>query len=128
MSMQDLMNSVNQFHQSCSVHTPYHPNFPSCDRFALRYKLLAEELSEIQQAFRDGDITELADGLGDLLYVLIGTVLECGLHSALPPVLREIHRSNMTKFSPTLRDAQDACNAYFLQHGIVAYPVRGLNG
>eukprot|EP00971_Amphidinium_carterae_P265708 5271241-Amphidinium_carterae.1 len=34
----------------------------------------------------------------------------------------------MTKFSPTLRDAQDACNAYFLQHGIVTYPVRGLNG
>eukprot|EP00971_Amphidinium_carterae_P265232 5261160-Amphidinium_carterae.1 len=58
----------------------------------------------------------------------MGTILECGLHSALPSVLREIHRSNMTKFSPTLRDAQDACKAYFLQHGIVTYPVSGLNG
>eukprot|EP00971_Amphidinium_carterae_P324999 6455056-Amphidinium_carterae.5 len=121
------MQSISSISHVRFIHL-FRPNLPASDRFALCYKLLAEELSEIQQTSGEGDVTELADGLGDLLYVLIGTVLECGLHDALLAILQEIHRSNMTKFCPTVKHAQVACNEHFLQHGIVTYPVCGLNG
>lgn len=43
----------------------------------------------------DRDVIEVADALGDLLYVINGTALAFGIN--LPAVFSEIHRSNMTK-------------------------------
>ena len=40
-------------------------------------------------------IVSLADALGDLAYVVYGTAVAYGLD--LDPIIREIHRSNMTK-------------------------------
>lgn len=56
---------------------------------------LTEELSELADAFAEDDVVEMADALGDLLYLVLGTGNTLGMD--LGDVLLEVHRSNMTK-------------------------------
>ena len=58
---------------------------------------MAEENDEYLQAARDGDLTEIADALGDQLYILCGTILKHGLQDKIVEVFQEIQRSNMSK-------------------------------
>jgi len=61
----------------------------------LRHDLISEELLELITAEANNDIVEVADALGDLLYVVLGTCVSYGIDIA--PVFEEIHRSNMSK-------------------------------
>ena len=40
---------------------------------------------------------EVADALGDMLYILCGTILKHGLQDRIAAVFEEIQRSNMSK-------------------------------
>ena len=44
-----------------------------------------------------GAFVEIADALGDLLYITFGTILRHGLQFKIEEVFDEIHRSNMSK-------------------------------
>jgi predicted HAD superfamily Cof-like phosphohydrolase len=57
--------------------------------------LITEELSEYCKAVANQDIVAIADGLGDLMYVVIGTAIEHGL--PFDKVFDLIHKSNMSK-------------------------------
>lgn len=57
--------------------------------------LMHEELAELCAALDAGDIVETADGLADLLYVVLYTANACGLH--MDPIFMEVQRSNMSK-------------------------------
>ncbi len=61
----------------------------------LRLRHLIEELGEFAVAQSTGDEAEIADALGDLLYILVGTFLTYDM--PISPIMEEIHRSNMTK-------------------------------
>ena len=50
---------------------------------------------ELQAALGQKDVAAVAKELADLLYVVYGTAVSCGID--LEPVFREVHRSNMTK-------------------------------
>ena len=63
----------------------------------LRYSLMKEENEEYLQAAKEGDLTEIADALGDMLYILCGTILTHGLQHKMAEVFQEIQRSNMSK-------------------------------
>ena len=63
----------------------------------LRYNLMKEENEEYLEAIYYDDIVEVADALGDQLYVLLGTILSHGMQHIIEDVLTEIHRSNMSK-------------------------------
>lgn len=65
---------------------------------SLRYDLIYEELQELNEAMLDRNIVDVADALGDLLYVVYGTAVVYGLD--MEPIFEEIHRSNMTKVWP----------------------------
>lgn len=65
--------------------------------YTLRYNLLKEENDEYLDAAQKGDIVEVADALGDILYIAFGTLLKHGLHHKIDEVFDEIHRSNMSK-------------------------------
>jgi predicted HAD superfamily Cof-like phosphohydrolase len=56
-----------------------------------------EENSEYLEAAKNGDIVEVADALGDQLYILCGTILKHGLQHKIVEVFTEIQRSNMSK-------------------------------
>jgi predicted HAD superfamily Cof-like phosphohydrolase len=67
------------------------------DESILRFELMKEENEEYLEACQDGNIVEIADALGDQLYILCGTILKHGLHHKIDEVFNEIQRSNMTK-------------------------------
>ncbi|PCH52801.1 MAG: hypothetical protein COC22_03520, partial [Flavobacteriaceae bacterium] len=66
-------------------------------KIKLRFDLMAEENEEYLEAAKKNDLTEIADALGDMLYILLGTVLEHGLQDKFEAVFNEIQRSNMSK-------------------------------
>ena len=58
---------------------------------------MKEENEEYLEAAKNGDIVEVADALGDQLYILCGTILKHGLQHKIVDVFNEIQRSNMSK-------------------------------
>ena len=58
---------------------------------------MAEENEEYLEAAQKGDLVEVADALGDMLYILCGTILKHGLQDKIEEVFQEIQRSNMSK-------------------------------
>ena len=65
--------------------------------YMLRYKLMREENEEYLEAAENGDLVEVADALGDMLYILCGTILSHGMQHKIAEVFEEIQRSNMSK-------------------------------
>ena len=72
----------------------------------LRQALLDEEVSELREAVERDDIVEIADALGDIVYIVCGTAHAYGI--PLDEVVSEIHRSNLSKLgedgNPIYRD------------------------
>ncbi len=63
----------------------------------LRFNLMDEENREYLEAANNNDLVEVADALGDMLYILCGTILEHGMQHKIEEVFEEIQRSNMSK-------------------------------
>lgn len=63
----------------------------------LRFNLMDEENKEYLEAAQNDDMVEVADALGDMLYILCGTILEHGMQYKIEEVFEEIQRSNMSK-------------------------------
>ncbi|APQ18205.1 pyrophosphohydrolase domain-containing protein [Maribacter hydrothermalis] len=63
----------------------------------LRFNLMDEENKEYLEAAKNNDLVEVADALGDMLYILCGTILEHGMQYKIEEVFNEIQRSNMSK-------------------------------
>lgn len=67
------------------------------DKIKLRFELMKEENEEYLEAAKNNDLVEIADALGDMLYILLGTVLEHGLQDKFEAIFNEIQQSNMSK-------------------------------
>jgi len=67
------------------------------DRNMLRFNLMKEENEEYLEAAQNCDMVEVADALGDMLYILCGTIIEHGMQDKIEEVFNEIQRSNMSK-------------------------------
>ncbi len=67
------------------------------DTVELRHRLMAEETEEYLEAALAGDAVEIADALGDQLYILCGTILSHGMEHVIEDVFMEIQASNMSK-------------------------------
>ena len=97
--MNYLMEDVAAFHKACDVPVSTTPHILSQDREDLRVKLIAEEInSELIPAMRAGNLVEIADGIADAIYVLVGAALEYGI--PLDQVWQEVHSANMKKVDP----------------------------
>ncbi len=89
---------VEKFHDVFKIGNRYTPTaiVPE-NEYMLRYNLIKEENDEYLEACKNGDIVEIADALGDQLYILFGTILRHGLQHKIEEVFDEIQRSNMSK-------------------------------
>ncbi len=78
---------------------PDHNNLIILDQNAtgLRYNLMSEENDEYLKAALQGDEVGVADALGDMLYILTGTIVKHNMGHLIEDVFNEIHRSNMSK-------------------------------
>lgn len=74
------------------------PSFPEEEIQRLRLDLIEEELDELHYAIDNKDMVEIADALGDLLYVVYGAGHAFGID--LDECFKEIHASNMSKLGP----------------------------
>ena len=74
------------------------PTWPEEDIQRLRLDLIEEELDELHYAIDNKDMVEIADALGDLLYVVYGAGHAFGID--LDECFKEIHASNMSKLGP----------------------------
>lgn len=66
------------------------------DQVQLYMDLITEEYNETLEAYRNGDIVELADGLADMVWVIMG--MASSLDIDFEDVWEEVKRSNMSKF------------------------------
>ena len=96
--MNSWTQMVFEFHEKFEVDILHTPAIPNWRRRNLRINLIHEEYIELHQALSRGESIELiSDGIVDLLYVTIGTAVECGLSDVLNQLFAEVHRSNMSK-------------------------------
>lgn len=98
LTLSEAIEHVRTFHDAFGIPNASGPKGDIGDRDALlRYKLIREENEEYLDAALRGDLVEVADALGDILYILCGTMLKHGLGDRMDAVFREIQRSNMSK-------------------------------
>lgn len=98
MDFKKIIACVEEFHNSFGIANEYEPKGKiSQQDLELRHRLMAEENEEYLEAAKNGDLVEVADALGDQLYILCGTILKHGLQDKIEEVFEEIQRSNMSK-------------------------------
>lgn len=96
--LQKQIASVEEFHNAFGIENNHSPVADiGLEGALLRYELIREENEEYLEACREGNLVEIADALGDQLYILCGTILRHGLQHKIEEVFDEIHRSNMSK-------------------------------
>ena len=96
--MKKQMNAVKDFHDTFGLSYNDSPTVALEKKtIELRYNLMKEENEEYIEAARKNDIIEVADALGDMLYILCGTIIEHGMSDIIEDVFDEIQKSNMSK-------------------------------
>ena len=96
--MQKQLNAVKLFHETYGLGVSEEMKADlGALKNELRFNLMKEENEEYLEAVQNNDIVEIADALGDMLYILCGTILEHGLQHKIEAVFDEIQRSNMSK-------------------------------
>ena len=98
MELHDNINKVKEFHDVFGLEYNEQPNAVVSKRiYELRHRLMQEENDEYLEACEKGDLTLIADALGDKMYILFGSIIAHGLQHKIEEIFHEIHRSNMSK-------------------------------
>jgi predicted HAD superfamily Cof-like phosphohydrolase len=84
-----------EFHDTYDITRTRTPSLPDQDTRDLRIRILREEWEEYLEGEQNNDLVEIADALGDMIYVAYGTGVAYGL--PMDEIFNEIHRSNMSK-------------------------------
>ena len=119
--MNKLQAAVAEFHTVTENPVGTKPADIAPARKRLRLGLMAEELSELAEAMGDqrspfGNLAEtdscpdfieatligVADGIADLLYVVLGTAVEYGID--IDPIFAIVHEANMRKVGGPVRE------------------------
>lgn len=99
--MKAYLNAVEEFHRAFGITNGEHPNSPIEEATVrLRHRLMSEENDEYLAAALEGNTVEIADALGDQLYILCGTLLVHGMGDVIEDVFQAIQASNMSKLGP----------------------------
>lgn len=96
--MKRKIEAVTEFHKAFGLGIKDNPTADLGEaKNLLRYKLMREENEEYLEAANSNDLNEVADALGDMLYILCGTIIEHGMQQVIEDVFEEIQSSNMSK-------------------------------
>lgn len=71
------------------------PHVPRAEIVLRRLHMLREEVQELEDAYREGDIVEVADAYADILVIALGGAVDSRIDIA--EILAEVLRSNDTK-------------------------------
>lgn len=95
--MKNQLAQVQLFQEAFLQPVNQNPVLVNKELAGLRFDLMKEENEEYLEAVLNNDIVEIADALGDQLYILCGTILTHGMQHIIERVFDEIQRSNMSK-------------------------------
>ena len=96
--MKKQLDSVKHFHETYKLSYNINPVADlGSNKNKLRFDLMAEENNEYINAANNNDIVEVADALGDMLYILCGSIISHGFQNKIEALFDEIQRSNMSK-------------------------------
>ena len=95
--MKEQLKAVAEFHKAFKQKDGKWPQPLERNDYNLRHALMEEENNEYLEACEKNSLIEIADALGDQLYILCGTILKHGMHHIIEEVFNEIHSSNMSK-------------------------------
>jgi NTP pyrophosphatase (non-canonical NTP hydrolase) len=97
-----VQSDVLQFHIRLGIPIGLNgPAEPDAETIALRRNLVEEEYDELMTAVDVGDLSGIADGAADLIYVAVGLCLAYGID--LRPVWEEVQRANLAKADGPIR-------------------------
>jgi predicted HAD superfamily Cof-like phosphohydrolase len=106
--MKKQIEAVEKFHNAFGQDNGKYPRPLTEDEYELRHSLMQEENNEYLDACDENSLVQIADALGDQLYILCGTILRHGMQHIIEDVFDEIQASNMSKLGgdgkPVLRD------------------------
>lgn len=91
----DWFQDVHDFHKVMGLKIGDKPSVLDYETHTLRESLIREEFYEVMQALSEKNTCQTAKEIVDLIYVLIGTAVSCGID--LRPVWDEVQKSNMAK-------------------------------
>ena len=94
--MKNKIKAVETFHNAFGIKNRKTP-IAKIPEMQLRFDLMDEENKEYLEAAKNNDLVEVADALGDMLYILCGTILAHGMQDKMEEVFNEIQKSNMSK-------------------------------
>lgn len=95
--MKHYTDSVKEFYEKFNIEIKQGTKASLGERNKLRFELMKEENEEYLEAVQNDDLVEVADALGDMLYILCGTIIEHGLEHKIKEVFDEIQASNLSK-------------------------------
>ena len=96
--MKKRISAVHEFHTAFGLGIEEKPVADlGAAKNRLRFELMKEENEEYLEAANNNDLVEVADALGDMLYILCGTIIEHGMQHKIEEVFEEIQKSNMSK-------------------------------
>ena len=82
-----IIDCVREFHDAFGIANGESPQGQLDEgTVRLRHRLMAEETEEYLEAALAGDAVEVADALGDQLYILCGTILSHGMQHVIERV------------------------------------------
>jgi predicted HAD superfamily Cof-like phosphohydrolase len=92
------ISAVTSFHKAYGLGVEDKPTVALPDSIStLRFNLMKEENEEYLEAAKEGDLIEVGDALGDMLYILCGTIIAHGFQDKMEAIFDEIQKSNMSK-------------------------------
>jgi len=91
----DMVQDVLDFHKKFDQYVGDLPHWPPFDVLRMRIRLVNEEWGEFNTAIAGEDITQIADAVADLMYVLIGMMNAMGVD--MRPIWIAVQRANMAK-------------------------------
>jgi len=103
-----FVNEVEIFNATFGKPNNYVPTIPEKKETDFVYDFCIEEITEYQEACKNGDIVEILDAICDIAYVTLGnaTMLH-GLKDKVWPAYQEVQASNMSKSCETEEEARE---------------------
>lgn len=93
--LEEAQVAVAEFHEKFGLPIREAPGIPEDSERDLRIALGDEEWAETREAMEKGDLPGIADGIVDLIYVLLGTAESYGFNAS--SVFVAVHEANMAK-------------------------------
>lgn len=100
--LEEAQAAVADFHAKFGLNIREVPGIPEDSERDLRISLCDEEWTETREAMEQGDLPGVADGIADLIYVLLGTAESYGID--MDTIFPAVHEANMAKEGGGSRD------------------------